>query len=436
MTIELKPLAPAEAIAFFQAKGFKIGFDWRDTWANEHARSFTVAKAMQLDLLTDIRAAVDDAIAKGTTLQQFKARLQPLLEAKGWWGRKTMVDPQTGSGVAPSGATPLAREVQLGSPRRLQIIFQTNVRTARAAGAWERIHRSKATRPYLRYSAVLDSRTRPAHRAWNGTVLPVDDPWWDTHYPPNGWNCRCTVIQLSARDLRARDLKVTEPPPSPTKPWFNARTGETVEVPQGIDPGFGHNVGQAAEMISAERAFVEKLVDRPADLAATAYAETKRVLTPGLVRDFSQWARDVGSGAIPSGNSARVVGAMEPGILEAAIGAFGDPPSSAALIATDDQLRHALRDTKGLPDDLVARLPAIVAAPKAVLLDTQDPALLYVAEAAGGQLVKFVWRLDFTRQIRAGARRAKAPMNDFRTAGLVDAGDLKQPRYHLVEGAI
>lgn len=81
-------LPPVEAISFFRKKGFRFGFSWQDVWQSEHARAFTVAKAMTRDLLEDIRAALDTAIADGTTLETFTANLRPTLEAKGWWGRK------------------------------------------------------------------------------------------------------------------------------------------------------------------------------------------------------------------------------------------------------------------------------------------------------------------------------------------------------------
>jgi len=237
-TLELKPLPPEEALRFFRSKGFRPSFAWQDVWQGEHARAFTVAKAMQLDILQDIRAAVDKALAEGQTLQQFQKGLRPVLEETGWWGRKPMEDPKTGR----------TRDVQLGSPRRLKTIFDVNLRTSYAAGKWAQIERNKARRPYLRYVAVLDQRTRHEHRQWHGTVLPADDPWWKDHYPPNGWNCRCTVQQLSDRDLDRFGYKVSdEAPPSPTRPWRNARTGEVVRVPQGIDPGFAYNVGEAAQ---------------------------------------------------------------------------------------------------------------------------------------------------------------------------------------------
>jgi len=118
---------------------------------------------------------------------------------------------------------------------------------AHARGHWERIERVAAERPWLRYVSVLDARTRPDHAAWHGTILRWDDPWWETHYPPNGWRCRCLVQQLDDGDLEAFGFTPSDGPPAgseTTRPWTNKRTGETVEVPVGIDPGFAHNVGR------------------------------------------------------------------------------------------------------------------------------------------------------------------------------------------------
>lgn len=234
--MKLEPLPPAEAIAYFRNRGLATGFAWEDVWQEEHARAFTVAKAMQREVLEDIRAALDDALANGTTLAQFREELTPVLQARGWWGRQEMEDPLTG----------VTREVQLGSPRRLRTIFETNMRSAYQAGRWERIQRVKTAMPFLRYVATMDGRTRPEHRAWHGTVLPVDDPWWDTHYPPCGFRCRCTVTQMNGRTLERRGFEVTETPPRfPPRTYTNRRTGEVTTIEGGISPGFNFNVGKA-----------------------------------------------------------------------------------------------------------------------------------------------------------------------------------------------
>ena len=234
--IKLQALPPKEAIKFFRAKGYEMTFDWRDMWEEEHAYAFTVAKAASNDVLQDIRRAVDDALANGTTFDTFRKELKPKLQEQGWWGKKLMTDPLTGE----------ERLVQLGSTRRLNTIYQTNLKTSLSAGRWERIQRTKKTRPYLRYIAIIDSKTRDKHRQWHDIILPVDHPFWEQFYPPNGWNCRCSVQQLSERDLERLGLKVTEyDPKSPPKTYRNPRTGQILTVPEGITPGFAYNVGKA-----------------------------------------------------------------------------------------------------------------------------------------------------------------------------------------------
>lgn len=227
-------LPPAEAIKALEEKGYKIGWDWRDTWNEEHERAFTVAKAARLDLLADIRTAVEDALVNGTLLRDFTKELRPILESKGWWGEKLVTNPETGE----------EELVQLGSPSRLRVIYETNLRMSQAAGRYERMQRLKAQRPYGRYIAMPNAR--PEHRAWHGVVLPLDDGWWETHTPPNGWGCKCKMQQLSARDLERYGYAVDdEAPPIDLIAWKNDRTGETSMIPKGIDPGFALNPGKA-----------------------------------------------------------------------------------------------------------------------------------------------------------------------------------------------
>ncbi|CAN5361371.1 hypothetical protein BH09PSE4_BH09PSE4_17140 [soil metagenome] len=233
---ELPPagVPPEEAIAFFRKKGFQIGFSWLDVFREEHARWFTVAKAMSRDILEDIRATVDSAIADGTTLADFKRDLRPKLQAKGWWGSKRMIDPLTAQ----------AKTVQLGSDRRLKTIFNANLRTAYAAGKWERIQRTKVAFPYLEYTSMMDGRERPQHHAWNGTIVHVDDPWLDRHYPPCDWECRCWMVQRSQRMLDRQGKSLTPPEVFPEVPWTNERTGETGMIEKGLGRGWDYNVGK------------------------------------------------------------------------------------------------------------------------------------------------------------------------------------------------
>ena len=62
--------------------------------------------------------------------------------------------------------------MRLGSVRRLETIFDTNMSVSFAEGRWEQQQAVKDAFPYLRYTGILDSRIRPRHRRWHGTILP------------------------------------------------------------------------------------------------------------------------------------------------------------------------------------------------------------------------------------------------------------------------
>lgn len=225
---------PKEALVFFNSKNLKPSFDYRDVWREEHGYAFTVAKGMQLDVLSDIQGALSDAQANGKTFHQFKKELMPVLQQKGWWGTREMTDPLTGK----------VRTVQLGSPRRLKTIYDTNMRTARAAGQWDRIQNNKKSHPYLMYLLGPSEKHRLQHELWAGKILPVDDPFWSAHFPPNGWGCKCHVRAMTAREAE-RNGGASPSPPDNKQEWVNKRTGEIMQVPAGIDPGFDINAGMA-----------------------------------------------------------------------------------------------------------------------------------------------------------------------------------------------
>ena len=67
--------------------------------------------------------------------------------------------------------------------------------SAGMAAKWETFAED-GDRYNLQYRTVGDDHVRPEHAALNGTTLPFSDPFWDSYYPPNGWNCRCTVVQV------------------------------------------------------------------------------------------------------------------------------------------------------------------------------------------------------------------------------------------------
>lgn len=229
----LLKLKPKDAIKFLKEKGFLITWDWREQLALNHEAVFTVAKATKMDILKDIREMLQKSIDEGLPFATFQEELTPMLQAKGWWGRKIIK----------------GKSVQLGSPWRLKTIYDTNVQSSYNAGRWKAQEDNKASRPFLRYISSEDQSVRPAHRALNGTVKPVDDPFWKTYYPPNGYNCRCSVRAFTKEQAKKSGI---------TKgiPTFKDKKGKTLKAKP--DTGFSNNPGRSK--------WTPKKSDYPADI--------------------------------------------------------------------------------------------------------------------------------------------------------------------------
>lgn len=192
-------LQPSEAIAFLKQKSIYVSWDWQDMLDDAHATAFTIAKTAKMDVIDDIFRSINKAIENGQTLNQFIKKLQPILERKGWWGKKYVVNPSTGE----------TQKVQLGSPHRLKTIYLTNLQSAYMAGRYVTMLEAQDTHPYWMYVAIMDDRTRPAHSALHGLVYEASDPVWDTMYPPLDFRCRCRVRPISSE--RGKKLVLNSP---------------------------------------------------------------------------------------------------------------------------------------------------------------------------------------------------------------------------------
>lgn len=268
------PGPPPEASRFLRNKGLRPSFSWLDVEPEEHAVAFAVAKVAEMDLLEAMRGEVQRALDEGLPFAQFQKSWRANPALAGWWGRKAMEDPLTGEVV----------EAQLGSPRRLRTIYDANLRSARAAGQWERIERTKGAFPYLEYTLGASETHRPHHADKEGLILPVDSPFWDEWMPPNGWGCKCKVRPVTRREAERRGISAT--PDIPDRKVVNKRTGDVQLVPVGIDPGWQRNPGklrrQAAEGLLRDRleGAPEAVVRAALKDVATSW-RTQRILKDG-----------------------------------------------------------------------------------------------------------------------------------------------------------
>ncbi len=222
-TAEAVSLPFEEAIAFFRQKTRLPAEDWTSVWRDAHARAFSVAGATSDALTADFQKAIQKALSEGTTLAEFRRDFDAIVKRHGW--------------------------EHTGTPGwRASIIYETNLATAYSAGryAQQTDPAVLAAFPYWVYRHSGAAHPRLMHLAWDGLTLRADDPFWEAHYPPNGWRCGCRVSVTSEDGLRR--MGKTEPdaaPPTVTEPWVNPRTGETHQVPVGVDPGFDYNPGAA-----------------------------------------------------------------------------------------------------------------------------------------------------------------------------------------------
>jgi hypothetical protein len=143
-----------------------------------------VAGASKADLLADLAGAVDKAVTEGETLQQFRGRFGEIVKRRGWHG-------WTGEGP------------KAGEAWRTRVIYETNLSTSYAAGRLAQL--KQGDYPLWMYKhADAVAHPRPQHLAWNGLTLPPDHKFWTTHYPPNGWGCKCRVVGVRSASQAKR----------------------------------------------------------------------------------------------------------------------------------------------------------------------------------------------------------------------------------------
>ena len=111
----------AEQIAFFRQKVNLPTQAWTDIFDGQHARAFVVAGAMQQELLTDLRTAVDKVIAEGVTIEQFRKDFDAIVAKNGW---------------AYNG----------GRNWRTRVIYDTNPNTSYMTGRWQQMQQRRMQR--------------------------------------------------------------------------------------------------------------------------------------------------------------------------------------------------------------------------------------------------------------------------------------------------
>ena len=200
-----------EAVDFLKQKAAVPTRSYRDVWDAAHSKMFMVAGAQSDALVKDFQGAVARAIETGGTLEDFRKDFDKIVKTHGW---------------------------QYNGTRgwRSQLIFETNLNTAYAAGRYAKLTApdTLAAYPGWRYNHSGAKHPRLQHLAWDGQIWPANDPIWGEIYPPNGYHCGCFVTPVSASAV--------------AKGGFDSIPNLDqlgTDQPLGVDPSFAYNPGAA-----------------------------------------------------------------------------------------------------------------------------------------------------------------------------------------------
>lgn len=382
-TLSAIDLPPAEAIGFLRGKANVTSQSYEDVWGKANVKAFTVAGAGTRALVEDFRTEVARALEKGTSLQEFRKQFDGIVESHGW--------------------------AHTGKPGwRARIIYETNLGMAYSAGryAQQTEPETLAAFPYWQYVHSGARHPRLQHQAWNGLTLRADDPWWSTHYPPNGWGCGCRTRPVSARSLQRMGKSGPDTaPPLKLKPHTIRKTGEVVEVPEGIDPGFDYNVGQEwtgkAPQIPADAT----LRVRPPTVPSASVGSMPGSANP-QVQDFAQKVLD---GTINDRAQSIVAGTVPPSI-GALLGTSPATTSRQVEISAFRVLKVAGRaeEMGGMPSQVHPEVTARDWGRLQQMLDRGEVWLDNAAEGRGLKQVSVFLELD-GREMLAVIRRVPTP---------------------------
>ena len=198
------PRSPRDQPPRLPGDDFDVPFEEAIAWARERravlpaefygarlqavrARAFTVSGLAALDQLQQVADSMAEATAAGQTLREWQRSLPPDV-------------------------------FTLGKARR-ELIFRNALQTHYGIGRTIQQRENAAARGFLMWDAINDSRTRPAHRAMDGHIAPIDDPIWKKWHPPAGHQCRCSRIALTEAQARARGWPKAGPNVEPDAGW-------------------------------------------------------------------------------------------------------------------------------------------------------------------------------------------------------------------------
>ena len=196
-----------KAVDYLRSRKVLSPKDFKRLAEDAQADAFTVSGYTALGVIARFRDSLADAVEAGQTKEEWQEGLT------GWLGENGYEGP---------------------NPWHMNVIYRTNVQTAYNAGHYYSMQSAKRLRPFWQYMTADDGNVRESHAAMHGRVYAADDPIWGIWYPPNGFQCRCTVVSLTAAEVERKGLVVETDLPITIEPGAGI-------VPAFPDKGFSRN---------------------------------------------------------------------------------------------------------------------------------------------------------------------------------------------------
>lgn len=400
---------------------------------------------VDVDLATTVQRSIIDAMQNGTGYKAWAKDIDKVLAKSGWYDGQINVDAQGN-----------AKKVATGGQHRLETIYRTNVAAAYEAGRQKVIfnNRENDPFPFVMYSAIMDNRTRPTHKALHGKVMEKSDPAWQSISPPNGYNCRCTIVELTQGQIDRYGYKVTKSE--------GKLSTQVVELPNGkeaqrtlfgldngavfkTDVGFNH----APKILPMQTLFDKAILAEP-KLATRVLEQTLK--NPRVVDDLAKTFKAFASpivAQIPPPNAPPVVlrntgayqhvGTLDSDVITA-LQNHAIKLQTPVLTITDGDIVHAMRTTKNnpVPVDWFLDLPKHIGKPDAVLLDTQQAqdTILLAYAMPNEMCYKIAIKLNYTGKLKIDGQKMKILRNNVITTQVVPIINLRSSDYPLIYGKI
>jgi SPP1 gp7 family putative phage head morphogenesis protein len=176
-----------EAIDFIKSKPVVSQQVFNELLPELRARAFTIA-------------GIEDA----NVLQSVRDTIATLPAGQSWDVVKKSIISQISPYIVDPNATEEERAAQeAAAEAKAELLLRVHGNQAYEAASYRVMDAQRAIFKYWQYRTIGDSHVRPTHAALDGLILPHDSSFWDTHFPPWAWGCRCTVIPMSDASVAA-----------------------------------------------------------------------------------------------------------------------------------------------------------------------------------------------------------------------------------------